>query len=155
MKNILIVIITFFIGITYTFAKTETVINELSILNGELSPKFDKYNNYYSVTINKDINELDFNYTIDNDEKYSVEIINNNNLVQNKYVYATIYDKETDEKNTYIFKVFMNDGSDVPVFNEIKNEEKSDVKVKKRNYAPLIGTICFLLIIFVFKTMFL
>ncbi len=156
MKKLLVCIITFLLLITSCYAKEEMVINELSITNATISPKFDKYNNYYSVTIDKNLDSLDFNYLFDNTDKYDVRVDNNSNLVQNKYVYATIYDKETNEKNTYVFKVYIDDEEkELQVFNENNDKNEINVKKKNKNYAPIIGTVCFLLIIFVFKIMFL
>ena len=87
---------------TNVFADDNLLINELKITNGEISPKYDKYNNYYSVTIPESINTLEFTYNFDN-TNYEVKITNNENLAQNKLVYVTIYNKVSGEQNTYIF----------------------------------------------------
>lgn len=154
MKKILLLLISLFYMITPVKAKEELVIDKLEITNGVITPKYDKYNNYYSVTINNDIKQLEFNYTFDN-ELYDVKITNNDNLVENKMVYVTIYNKETNEQNTYIFKIFIEEvlqtvsNKDLISTLDIKTEEKDT------NYAPIVGTSCFSLIIFIYYLIFL
>ena len=156
MKKTLIFIIIFLIGITNVYAKTDMVINELTINNGEIAPKFDKYNNYYSVTVNKETKQLDFSYLYDEDSEYEVRINNNNDLVQNKFVYLTISNKETKERNTYVFKVYLeNDEKEKEVFKAENDTTDINISKKKKNYAPLIITICLILILCVYKIMFL
>lgn len=153
MKKILLIIIGLFYIVTPVYAKEELVIDKLEVTNGVITPKYDKYNNYYSITITEDIKSLEFTYNYDN-TKYIVKITNNENLVENKLVYVTIYDKETNEQNTYIFKIFIEDTlstietDDVVNTLDIKNEEET-------NYAPIVGTICFSLIIFIYYLIFL
>ena len=137
------------------YAKEELIINDIKISNGEITPKFDKYNNYYSVTIDKSISSLSIecNY---NEEKFDIEISNNENLVNNKLVYVTIFDRDTLEQNTYIFKIYVDDIEDKEVNIEDDSKDlKVDSKKESYNYAPLVGTICFVLIIFVYYIMFL
>ena len=137
------------------YAKEELIINDIKISNGEITPKFDKYNNYYSVTIDKSISSLSIecNY---NEEKFDIEISNNENLINNKLVYVTIFDRDTLEQNTYIFKIYVDDIEDKVVNIEDDSKDlKVDSKKESYNYAPLVGTICFVLIIFVYYFMFL
>lgn len=153
MKKILLLITSIFLIITPVYAKKELLIDTLEVTNGEITPKYDKYNNYYSVTVSENTRNLEFNYTFDN-EKYEVKITNNENLVENKMVYATIYDKETNEQNTYIFKIYIEDtiatieAEDTINALDIKTEDSA-------NYAPIVGTVCFSLIIFVYYLIFL
>lgn len=153
MKKILLLIISMFLMMNSVYAKEELLIDTLEVTNGEITPKYDKYNNYYSITISENTKSLEFNYTFDN-EKYEVKITNNENLVENKMVYVTIYDKETAEQNTYIFKVYIEDtmstleAEDTINALEIKTEDNT-------NYAPVVGATCFSLIIFVYYLIFL
>ena len=86
MKKTILVIIMFFFFITGVYADDNLVIENLNITNGIIMPKFNKYNNYYSVTIDNNVQSLDFDIAYDNNE-YEIEILNNNDLVQNKLVY--------------------------------------------------------------------
>lgn len=153
MKKILLILISLFYVIIPVNAKEELIIDTLEITNGAITPKYDKYNNYYSVTISEDTKNLEFNYTFDNN-KYDVKITNNENLVENKMVYVTIYNKESNEQNTYIFKVYIEntlstiETKDIMSTLDIKTDDNT-------NYAPVIGTICFSLIIFIYYLIFL
>lgn len=140
-------------GITVVYADDNLLINDLKINNATISPKFDQYNNYYSVTIDENIDKLDFEYDF-NKDKYEVKITNNENLVENKLIYVTVYNKESKEKNTYIFKIYLEEV--ITTVKTVDNEEDIGKKDKKTtNYAPVIGTVCFLLIIFVYYVIFL
>ena len=153
MKKILLIIIGLFYIVTPVYAKEELVIDKIEVTNGVITPKYDKYNNYYSVTITENIKSLEFKYNYDNN-MYDVKITNNENLVENKLVYVTIYNKETNEQNTYIFKTYIEDTiSTVEVDDTIST---LDIKTEEdRNYAPIVGTICFSLIIFIYYLIFL
>lgn len=140
-------------GITVVYADDNLLINDLKINNATISPKFDQYNNYYSVTIDENTDKLDFEYDF-NKDKYEVKITNNENLVENKLIYVTVYNKESKEKNTYIFKIYLEEV--ITTVKTVDNEEDTGKKDKKTtNYAPVIGTVCFLLIIFVYYVIFL
>lgn len=140
-------------GITIVYADDNLLINDLKINNATISPKFDQYNNYYSVTIDENTDKLDFEYDF-NKDKYEVKITNNENLVENKLIYVTVYNKESKEKNTYIFKIYLEEV--ITTVKTVDNEEDTGKKDEKTtNYAPVIGTVCFLLIIFVYYVIFL
>ena len=140
-------------GITIVYADDNLLINDLKINNATISPKFDQYNNYYSVTIDENTDKLDFEYDF-NKDKYEVKITNNENLVENKLIYVTVYNKESKEKNTYIFKIYLEEI--ITTVKTVDNEEDTINKDKETtNYAPVIGTLCFLLIIFVYYVIFL
>ena len=157
MKKILLIIIMFFFCIINVYADDSLVIESLGVKNGDISPKFNKYNNYYSVTISNEITNLEFEMAYDN-SIYDTEILNNENLKQNKLVYVTIFNKETNERNTYIFKIFVDnidtsvskiDNSEITTL-EVENNEK-----KPKIIAPYVGAICFILILLAYYVMFL
>lgn len=153
MKKLIFIITILFMGITVVYADDNLLINDLKINNATISPKFDQYNNYYSVTIDENTDKLDFEYDF-NKDKYEVKITNNENLVENKLIYVTVYNKESKEKNTYIFKIYLEEV--ITTVKTVDNEEDTGKKDKKTtNYAPVIGTVCFLLIIFVYYVIFL
>lgn len=153
MKKLIFIITILFMGITIVYADDNLLINDLKIKNATISPKFDQYNNYYSVTIDENTDKLDFEYDF-NKDKYEVKITNNENLVENKLIYVTVYNKESKEKNTYIFKIYLEEV--ITTVKTVDNEEDTGKKDKKTtNYAPVIGTVCFLLIIFVYYVIFL
>ena len=153
MKRLLLIIIVFFSFFDSVIAKEDIVLNSLEITNGEISPRFDKYNNYYSVKVDKSVKKLEFMSEYDIN-KYDIKIGNNDNIVNNKLIYITIFDKKTLEQNTYILKVYIEESEkEVMRTSDIVKE----VSIKKQNYdyAPLIGAICFALIILIFRILFL
>lgn len=152
MKKVIFGIMVFFITISVVYAKEELVISDLQIQNGEISPKFDKYNNYYSVTIEENVDILEMTYTYD--ETYEIKVTNNEDLVDNKLVYVTINDIENDEQNTYIFKIYVNEAETTA--NEVEEQQQLNIdKEEETNYAPIVGTVCFILIILAYYVIFL
>ena len=155
MKKLLLIFIMFFFIITNVYADEELLIENVTINNAIIEPQFDRYNNYYSVTISENTKVLDLKCDY-NEEKYKIAISNNENLIQNKLVYITIYNEETEEKNTYIFKIYVNKIEDT-VSNVENSKEDLNVKSKKvgKKVAPLVGAICLSLIIIVYYVIFL
>lgn len=152
MKKILFIMTIFFLCVENIYAKSELIIKNIEINNGIITPKYDKYNNYYSVTIDGDIQSLEINTDYDKDI-YDIKISNNENLKQNSLVYITIINKDNKEENTYVFKIYKEKTLSTINTNE---EEKNKVETKKeKNYAPIVGTTCFILIILVYYFMFL
>ena len=80
------------------------MLEELEVLNGKLDLKFDKYNNIYTVEVEKDITSLELVYTAS--EGYKVLI--NNNILNDElnYVYINVYNES--ENNTYTLIVTKN-----------------------------------------------
>ncbi|MEG0977528.1 MAG: hypothetical protein RSF02_03130, partial [Bacilli bacterium] len=60
------------------------MLQSLEILNGELSPKYDIYNNIYSVKVEKNITSLEINYVIN--ETDTINIIGNNNFTDGENI---------------------------------------------------------------------
>ncbi len=154
MKKILFILVILMSFTMNVYADDNLYIKSLKINNGSISPEFDKYNNNYSVSIGKEVKTLEIEATYDT-KNYEVTIDNNSNLAENKIVFVTIINKSTQEQNTYFLKIYTEDVQDV---SEITNEKEAlEIEEKKdnKNYAPIIGTICFLLIIVVYYFIFL
>ena len=78
------------------------VLEDLNIVNGELTPEFDIYNNIYSVSISEEIDELVIDYKVT--DGYVVNIIDNHDLVPGENeVYIQVIKNE--EINTYTLLV--------------------------------------------------
>lgn len=153
MKKILFLIFIFLFNLGIVNAKEDIIIKNLEITNGVLSPSFDKYNNYYSVEIEEGTSALECNVTY-NSEDYELTVLNNEKLEENKLIYMTVVDKDTNEQNTYILKTYITE--DLETFDEENNNQSLEIKkTDDTNYAPMVGTICFLLIIFVYYVIFL
>ena len=126
------------------------MLNDLEIINGELSPEFDCLNNIYSVTIPENVDELVMDYSVTDD--YIVNVIDNKDLAsgENEVYIQVIKDEEI---NTYTLLVYKE--SSEPVFNYDYNLDTVEVEEELPEYvAPLIGGSCFLIILIVFLLLF-
>ncbi len=128
------------------------MLTNLEINNGILSPKFDIYNDTYTVTIDKDIKKLDISYQLVNDN-ISVIINNNENLEEEKQV--SIILRENDITKTITLNVIH----DLSESSAGLTEYFKALEIKKREeispyVAPIIGVSCFLIILIAFSILF-
>lgn len=126
------------------------MLNDLEILNGELTPEFDIYNDIYSVTIASDIENLVIDYEVE--EGYVVNIIDNEDLdIGENEVYLQVIKDE--QINTYTLLVYKE--SSEPVINYEYLVEPLEVEEELPEYvAPLIAGGCFIIILLVFLLLF-
>ena len=119
------------------------MLNDLEIINGELSPAFDSLNNIYSVTVSEDVDELVMEYSTT--DGYIVNIIDNQDLDEGENeVYLQVIKDE--EINTYTLLVYKE--SSEPVFNYEYVPETIEVESELPEYvAPLIIGSCLLIIL--------
>ena len=119
------------------------MLNDLEIINGELSPAFDSLNNIYSVTVSEDVDELVMEYSAP--DGYIVNIIDNQDLDEGENeVYLQVIKDE--EINTYTLLVYKE--SSEPVFNYEYVPETIEVESELPEYvAPLIIGSCLLIIL--------
>lgn len=127
------------------------MLKKLEVLNGELSLKFDPLNTIYTVNVNDDVMELQFDYeTHDND---NVLIIGNN--LQNSVNEVIVRVNSNEEIIDYHFTVYKNDKV---VSNDMTYLESLEIKSNKNELpsyvGPLVGVICFLLIVIMFTLLF-
>lgn len=123
------------------------MLEELEVLNGTLDLKFDKYNNIYTVEVEKDITSLELVYTAS--EGYKVAI--NNNILNNElnYVYINVYNES--ENNTYTLIVNKNVSKTTSLIDDYTNsimvEEES---VPTYQIALIVsGAVIILIIVFI------
>ena len=126
------------------------MLEDLNIVNGELTPEFDIYNNIYSVSISEEIDELVIDYKVT--DGYVVNIIDNHDLVPGENeVYIQVIKNE--EINTYT--LLVNKKSSEAVVNYDYLLEPLEVEEELPEYvAPLIGGICFFIILCTFLLLF-
>lgn len=119
------------------------MLNDLEIINGELSPEFDSLNNIYSVTVSEDVDELVMEYSTT--DGYIVNVIDNQDLDEGENeVYLQVIKDE--EINTYTLLVYKE--SSEPVFNYEYVPETIEVETELPEYvAPLIIGSCILIIL--------
>lgn len=129
------------------------MLENLEIVNGKLSPKFDPYNDTYSVFITEDVDSLVLNYTIT--DGCEINIINNSNLDEKEnLVYLEIITEK--EKNVYTLIVNKEKSTVASTFDEglIALETSKEPEVLPDYVAPLIAIFCFLIILFAFVILF-
>lgn len=127
-----------------------TFFNELIINNGTINNQFDKYINTYTVTIEEDISYLDFHYELEN--PYSTIIIrNNDNLDNGSIVTITICNETNTKCSDYDFII-----NKEKVMNTIMVNDQYDLSINKTiHIETIIGSIIFLIILFIFRILFL
>lgn len=127
------------------------MLKKLTILNGELSIKFNSLNTRYTVNMTTNEEELKLEYEID--EKDNISIYNNHLENDKTEVVITVYNDE--ESMSYYLEVYpkkeeqVTEVEDYFASLEVKSEEKMPEYV-----APLIAVTCFLLILFLFAILF-
>ena len=122
------------------------VLEDLNVVNGELTPEFDIYNNIYSVSVAEDVDALVIDYEVT--AGYVVNIVDNYDLVpgENEVYIQVIKDEEI---NTYI--LLVNKEMSEIVINYDYLLEPLEIEEELPEYvAPLIGGICFFIILCVF-----
>jgi len=128
------------------------VLKNLEIKNGIMTPKYDEYIDTYTVTIEKDVNELDIYYEVINDSAL-VTITGNENITCDKGIGVLISaneDKRLIKLN--VIKENVNEASGLKnYFTALEVSKKEEVN---EYMAPLIGGACFLLNLITFSILF-
>lgn len=128
------------------------MLQSLTVLNGELTPSFEEYNDTYTVQVNSDVFSLELDYTVT--ESANVNIYGNENFVEGENkVLIEVMDSEGNltEYNLSVMKKKVQTTNNIlkePIPVEVKKELPGYV-------APLIALICFTLILFTFWLLFL
>ena len=127
------------------------MLQDLKILNGDLSLKFDPLNTKYTITMTSNDNYLKLEYKIA--ETDTISVIGNNLTKDYNEVIITVYNEEK-SMNYYLY-VYKEETSEVNVnINELVNVE-TPIKEEITEYAiPTISSICFLIILFSFVILF-
>lgn len=127
------------------------MLEELKVLNGELSIDFDSLNSKYTVFLNENENKLDIEYKLKSNANITIE--GNYNLEDGSIVIISVTDgKETMD---YYFNVYINKTEEVN--KSIVNGTLLEVDSKKEAseyVGPGIASLCFLLILFLFVFLF-
>ena len=128
----------------------KVMLENLKVLNGELSLEFDPYNNIYSVNIAEDVTSLVLEYVVT--DGYIVNIIDNEGLEEGENtVYIQVIKDE--EINTYTLLVYKEITS--PVIDYEYLLEPLEVEEELPEYvAPLIAGSCLIVILIVFLLLF-
>lgn len=128
------------------------MLHNLEILNGELSPTFDENNNTYTVSVDSDVTSLKLTYTID--KEANVNIIGNSDFEEGENTVLIEVTKENDAALTYtliVTKKSVKTSSNL-VIEPVKAEVTKNLPIY---VAPLIASVCFILILISFRLIFI
>lgn len=122
---------------------------DLKILNGNMSLKFDKYVNTYTIEVKNDVESLEIEYKIR--ESDEIKIINNDNLETGlNYVFLEITNES--EKNMYTLEVYKEKSESVFKSENINRVEQQ--KEMPQNAVYIISGVCVFVILIFFIAIF-
>ncbi len=130
----------------------DVFLEDLQVLNGELSPTFTKMNNKYTIELETGEEEVLFKYTVN--DGISVSVQNNSNLKDNSIVTIDLIQNNV-VVVSYEFNILMETNT-TSVFNEIKNEEVEvgNIEFMQKHKNIIIPISAALLIALSFKIIF-
>lgn len=126
------------------------MLKDLKILNGHLDLKFNEYIYEYTVSVDEDINKLEFSYKLDDD--VAIEIINNDLIAKDTQV--TIKVSKSNEEKTYILNVHKNMTNEVAGIEIFKDQlliNKEEIDLYK---VQALGISIFFILVIIFTLLF-
>ena len=117
---------------------------DLTILNGDMPLKFDKYVYNYTINVASDVTSLEIDYKIEHDDE--IKIINNENFDYGiNYVFIEL--TKLDEKSIYTLEVYRD-----KEINVIKHEDVAIMQEGENGVSSYVYKTCFVcgLIIVIF-----
>lgn len=127
------------------------MLEELYVLNGEMSMKFDTLNTKYTILLAPKETSLDLEYKLKTGTNITIE--GNNNLINGSVVKLNV----SNEKQTvdYVFNVYINETQEVnKTLTDFVDLEVNAKKTVPEYIGPGIACTCFLLILFLFVYLF-
>lgn len=129
-----------------------TLLQDLKVINGELSIPFNPYNMHYTVSLtDSSVTSLEFQYELKEDAQ--IEILNNNLNNDKTEILVKVFND--DESYTYYITVYKEESQDVSYYDHLVKRLESSTQKEVPKYAvPLISVSCFLLILLFFTLLF-
>lgn len=128
---------------------SDLTIEELTILNGEISPSFEPLNNEYTVSLAKEEYTIEMDYQVL--DGITVSVMDNFDL-ENNSVVTLILTKEKEKIEYHLHILKEEEEKTLETFYEEKIEVKNDFMYTYKIY--IIPTICLFLIGLVYKSLF-
>ena len=127
------------------------MLKDLKILNGNLELKYNEYTYEYTVTVDNDVNSLEFEYTLDDDCYIDIK----DNILEKGENIVTLDVYNVDNSITYTFYVYKENQTEV---NGIDNYMKS-LEIASTNHVELykvqiLSVSLFLTLIIIFSILF-
>lgn len=126
------------------------MLKDLKILNGEMPLEFDPLNTVYTINMDGNNKELEFEYKID--ENDNISIVGNDLREGENNLVITVYNDE--KMMSYYLTVYCESTSQVNNnLNEIANLELASKEIPSYIVSS-IGVVCFLTILLFFTLLF-
>ncbi len=137
------------IGLSVQVHAKDLYLEELTILNGEISPVFEKLNNEYTITLPKEEYTVEMEYK--ESEGCTVSVLDNFDLENNSKV--TILLKNEKNTSEYHFHILKEEEEETQsAFSEETKELPTGFMYTYKQY--IIPSLCFLLIAITYKCIF-
>lgn len=128
------------------------MLTNLEIKNGVMTPKYDIYNDNYTVTIKDDVTTLDIYYELASDN-VEISIAGNENIYSDKGIGITLIDGIN--QRLIKLNVIKEDTETAATLKDyFTSLEVNKTKEMADFIPPLIGGTCFLIIIVIFSLLF-
>ncbi len=126
------------------------MLEELRVLNGEMTPKYDKYNNKYTITVANNVSKVKFEFK--KDENTEVIIYGNNNIKVGENNIVLLVKNNDQSEYIFINVIKQSDADVMEVFDSTNQLEIANSVPIYSGY--LIATSCFLIILLLFLRIF-
>ena len=127
------------------------MLKDLKILNGNLELKYNEYTYEYTVTVDSDINSLEFDYTLDDDCYIDIK----NNVLDNNENIVTLDVYNIDKSITYTFYVYKESEEEVNgIDNYMKSLEVTNTNNTEFYKVQILSVSLFLTLVIIFSILF-
>ena len=127
------------------------MLKDLKILNGYLELEYHEYIYEYTVTVTSDINQLEFDYKLENG--WSLSVRNNTLKSKENYVYVDVYNNDT--TITYTFLVYKENNEAVSSIDTYLNSLEINIQDNIPLYkVQILSVSIFLILVILFSLIF-
>ena len=127
------------------------MLKDLKILNGNLELKYNEYTYEYTVTVESNINSLEFEYTLDEDCYINIK----DNILEIGENIVTIDVYNLDDSITYTFYVYKESDEEVNgIDNYMKSLEVANTNNMEFYKVQILSVSLFLTLIIIFSILF-
>ena len=127
------------------------MLKDLKILNGNLELKYNEYTYEYTVTVDSNVNSLEFDYTLDDDCYVDIK----DNILEKKENIVTLDVYNVDDSITYTFYVYKESEEEVNgIDNYMKSLEVSNTNNTEFYKVQILSVSIFLTLIIIFSILF-
>ena len=127
------------------------MLKDLKILNGNLELKYNEYTYEYTVTVDSNVNSLEFDYTLDDDCYIDIK----DNILDKSENIVTLDVYNVDNTITYTFYVYKESEKEVNgIDNYMKSLEVASTNNKEFYKVQILSVSIFLTLIIIFSILF-